>query len=841
MLSKIKEKKRLIFFVLFGIFILTIPTFASISDVISHPFLSLIRFIVMLIYAVAFYFAEITGKFFDNVVVVSLSPDLYKQPWIELTWSYLRDFTNLLLLLSIIYIGFQIILNGFEKTKDLLVKVIIVAVIINFSLFFGRVIIQMGNFTGGIFIHLIDIKVNKPKNEAEGWLAPVTDHFWLSRDILHIHNDTWKPWFGNKSVSSGIMALADPRKVDNLDTFKNYFKTIKEENINIAYLSTKIFLALMFFMFAKVMLKASFAVLGRTILMIGALVSAPIKFLQHFTGDGKEDEIKKWFLELTTQSFALTKFFIGLWILFMVIAAITQEPDAGDTLFGMIFIIFTKFLIAYTILEIISKQLQEDADKEGRISGILDNTIGSVFRGVGSLATLTPLGFVTRNAVGVLGEKVKSWGDKTGNSRFGNWVGTGLTQFGDSLQKTKINGKSWEDKTKDKLREKKHRDSYLSEEDLDQEYYNRNGGNKKFNNLIKNGNALESWERFLRKGSRSINRFNELDRRKRNGDTLTKEEQDEYNKLESRIKKDSKGNIIRNSKGDATGIDETKLSQKQKEDLRAEWYRNFGAHFDKKDRNRGKFWRLSTLTGTQGAIQEEDEAVNTITKFKDFIDDEKEQLERLEDSLSHREQSAKIINNIFDDIVEKLKEGDSYNTGDFNKEVKEQIAKEVFNATDYKSLDKNQQEEINKIVKNITNGRNIDDDFNDIKLNTNEIISKKQDVINKEAALESAKSTGDTRLIKTALEDLNTAKNELAKHESGLSIIMKNVNNTFNHNIEQQKQHLNNTINKHKNNISDAESRIKPLLKSLYQGKLAGGNTTDMAVGTNITQTSSTL
>ena len=61
-------------------------------------------------------------------------------------WVVMRDFFNLFFIFGLVYIGFQMILkSGDTNARRLLVHIILAALLVNFSLFFTKVIIDFGN------------------------------------------------------------------------------------------------------------------------------------------------------------------------------------------------------------------------------------------------------------------------------------------------------------------------------------------------------------------------------------------------------------------------------------------------------------------------------------------------------------------------------------------------------------------------------------------------------------------------------------------------------------------------------------------------------------------------
>lgn len=75
---------------------------------------------------------------------------------IELTWGIVRDLMNFALIFGLIYVGFRFILNADEAgAKRNLVTLIIAALLVNFSLFFAKAIVDISNIAGIAFSNAI--------------------------------------------------------------------------------------------------------------------------------------------------------------------------------------------------------------------------------------------------------------------------------------------------------------------------------------------------------------------------------------------------------------------------------------------------------------------------------------------------------------------------------------------------------------------------------------------------------------------------------------------------------------------------------------------------------------
>lgn len=76
--------------------------------------------------------------------VVQMSQNYSKLPVIADTWGTVRDLANMAFIFVLLYISIQMIL-GNSQNRKLLVNIILAAILVNFSLFFTRVIIDASN------------------------------------------------------------------------------------------------------------------------------------------------------------------------------------------------------------------------------------------------------------------------------------------------------------------------------------------------------------------------------------------------------------------------------------------------------------------------------------------------------------------------------------------------------------------------------------------------------------------------------------------------------------------------------------------------------------------------
>ncbi len=127
-----------------------------------------------LIYYVLFvptsYLFALAGQFFDWSFGYSVDDDSYRSPFVLNGWGLVRDFCNIFFIFVLLYVAFATILSlhGF-KTKEMIINVVIIGLLINFSLFASQVIIDASNILARVFYNSNTIKI------TEGGANGVTD------------------------------------------------------------------------------------------------------------------------------------------------------------------------------------------------------------------------------------------------------------------------------------------------------------------------------------------------------------------------------------------------------------------------------------------------------------------------------------------------------------------------------------------------------------------------------------------------------------------------------------------------------------------------------------------
>lgn len=110
------------------------------------------------LYMPATFILWIAATFFNAIISLSLSSNLFTMPFVPSAWGVVRDMSNIFFILILLYIAIKIILGmGGSEVKKMIARVIIVALLINFSMFFTQVVIDSSNILALIFYNKLNV------------------------------------------------------------------------------------------------------------------------------------------------------------------------------------------------------------------------------------------------------------------------------------------------------------------------------------------------------------------------------------------------------------------------------------------------------------------------------------------------------------------------------------------------------------------------------------------------------------------------------------------------------------------------------------------------------------
>ncbi len=245
-------------------------------------------------------FTTVTGYLLNGVIyhtVVKVSDNYGNLTAILTTWQALRDIANMCFIFVLLYAAIQTILGEKGSSRQLIVNVIVVAALLNFSLFFTRVVIDMGNALALTFYDAIN-----PGVAANGF------------DL------------GQAGISNAFM------KHLNLSSLYNISNTVGGSGIIMTGLMGTIMLLVASFCFLAV----SILFIIRYIVLILVMIFSPIAMIAYVlpSGTGVGAYQKQWMDALLGQTFFAPIYFLLTWVSLRVMggfmSVLTDSTKAGD-------------------------------------------------------------------------------------------------------------------------------------------------------------------------------------------------------------------------------------------------------------------------------------------------------------------------------------------------------------------------------------------------------------------------------------------------------------------------------------------------------------------------------
>ncbi len=113
----------------------------------------IIRIVYVLFYTLPSFLLWFAAIFFNALIAIALSTKLYAtSTFIPEAWAIVRDLSNIFFILILLYVAIQMILGlGGHGSKKIIVQVVIMALLINFSMFFTKVVIDSSNILALVF------------------------------------------------------------------------------------------------------------------------------------------------------------------------------------------------------------------------------------------------------------------------------------------------------------------------------------------------------------------------------------------------------------------------------------------------------------------------------------------------------------------------------------------------------------------------------------------------------------------------------------------------------------------------------------------------------------------
>jgi len=348
-----------------------------------------------------------TSQFFNYMATLTLSATMYTATFIEKIWIIIRDFSNIFFILILLYAAFQIILGIGHGGggKKIVASVILVALLVNFSLFISKVVIDSSNVLALIFYNKIECK------QTNGTPCPGEDKPTA---------DFSKTGIKQRDLSG---ALVSKFQINNFFTAK-FFSDLPVDDSNV-WLRTKdgkgytlnnflalsliILYGIIIYPLAWIFLVVGLSFLGRMIMLMLLMIVSPLAFVTASVPKFSSIDtigFNSWIKKLFETSFVATIFMAILYLVYEIMKAdIFNNSSMAEKDLDMMQRLLLIFVPAILIIVLLKKGSSYAQKASGEFTGMILSA-AKVVGGIGLGAGMGAAAFAGSRAIGGISNKI---------------------------------------------------------------------------------------------------------------------------------------------------------------------------------------------------------------------------------------------------------------------------------------------------------------------------------------------------------------------------------------------------------------------------------------------------
>jgi hypothetical protein len=358
---------------------------SALGDLVDSLFKGIAQ-ILMLLSALVL---MVCGKLFDwivNFTIIDMAQNIGSNgigDSITAAWATLRDIANMCFIFVLLYAAFKAMFDTqFGNFQTTIKNIIIIALLINFSLFFSKVVIDASNI---VSVGFYKSTVNNTANV----------------------NVNGGPSSSISGISGGYMNML------RLQTF--YSPDFLNGNLSASsILAIGVMSTLFMLITAVILLMAGVMFAARFVILVFLMILSPLAFIA-YTIPGLNNRFWDWFHSLIDQSFFAPIYFALTWVVFKlgtsllsvidkaqvsngsapgVWANLTSTPDSVIPL-----IVNYVLIMGFSIAALIFSKQMASKGAAGAAFGKITGTVGGVVGG----ATIGTMGAIGRQSFGRMG------------------------------------------------------------------------------------------------------------------------------------------------------------------------------------------------------------------------------------------------------------------------------------------------------------------------------------------------------------------------------------------------------------------------------------------------------
>lgn len=370
------------------------------------------RIVYWLIYWPIAWFAGLMGSLFDFFMGYSLSDASYRAEFAVRGWQIVRDISNIFFIIILVWTGLSAVFNtSGNSMKKVVPQLILNALLINFSLFGTRVVIDVSNVVARVFYKSVEVCDGKCQpRDASGAIPNVKKGVGgftpLSEKIVSAFNP-------QRLFNTGI--IDQSKAVTSVDTSKT---ASSEAQVAGYFIIVSLIAAFILFAIAMMFWKTAFFFVGRVIGLYMAMIFAPFAVLTKgnmpLVGGIKELSWSSWLDDLTKYALLAPIFVFFLYVIYSFLETdfIKVYADKiGTTFFETVVYISIPMIIVYFMI------------KAG--VGIAETYAGKIGKAVQGFAQSAAglAGGVALGATGLMGGRlIGAAATRLNQSKAGEWL-----------------------------------------------------------------------------------------------------------------------------------------------------------------------------------------------------------------------------------------------------------------------------------------------------------------------------------------------------------------------------------------------------------------------------------
>jgi hypothetical protein len=301
--------------------------------------------------------ATLAGSFLDFFVYYSTDSASYKNEFVSQGWGAVRDVANIFFIIALLYVAIKTILGlNVTDNKKIVGAVIVIALIINFSLFTTKVVIDASNILAKVFYNNITSVDTKGDAATGGG--------------------------GEKSISVGLVDKFNPQNIV-MDAYDG------GEGLGIGYVLFILFLLIAITLYtAYIFFSVALLFVARVVSLWIAMIFSPLAFISYaLPFEIPEFGHKEWWDNLLKNAFLAPIFVFMLYIIVLFAGFLTEitkytyNPDLPIS--QNVTQRLMAIIIPFVILMLLLKMAKEIAVK---YSGKMGEAISKAGAMVGGLA-----------------------------------------------------------------------------------------------------------------------------------------------------------------------------------------------------------------------------------------------------------------------------------------------------------------------------------------------------------------------------------------------------------------------------------------------------------------------